>query len=151
ILKPCGRFLEIGKRDIYQNTLIGLEPFRKNLSFFAIDLARLVEERPAFNASLFREVIQHFADHTFIPLPLQTFPVSEVVSAFRFMAQAQHIGKIAVSLRDQEPLIAPAYRAPVAIRSDGTYLITGGLGGLGLAVAQWLVGQGARHLVLVGR
>nr|CAD19085.1 StiA protein [Stigmatella aurantiaca Sg a15] len=38
-----------------------------------------------------------------------------------------------------------------AIRSDGCYLITGGLGGLGLTIAKWLVARGARHLVLVGR
>jgi NAD(P)-dependent dehydrogenase (short-subunit alcohol dehydrogenase family)/acyl carrier protein len=41
--------------------------------------------------------------------------------------------------------------ASAAIRADGTYLVTGGLGGLGLAVARWLVGQGARHLALLGR
>ncbi|TKC98038.1 non-ribosomal peptide synthetase/type I polyketide synthase [Polyangium fumosum] len=37
------------------------------------------------------------------------------------------------------------------IRSDGSYLITGGLGGLGLSIAQWMVEKGARHVVLVGR
>jgi myxalamid-type polyketide synthase MxaE and MxaD len=40
---------------------------------------------------------------------------------------------------------------PFAARPDGAYLITGGLGGLGLAAARWLVGAGARHIVLVGR
>nr|CAD89776.1 MelE protein [Melittangium lichenicola] len=46
---------------------------------------------------------------------------------------------------------APAATGPVAWRADGVYLITGGLGGLGLQVARWLVSRGARHLVLVGR
>jgi acyl transferase domain-containing protein/acyl carrier protein len=151
ILKPYGRFLEIGKRDIYQNSQIGLGPFKNNLSFFAIDLARLVEERPAFMTSLFREVMQYFEHNTLHAPPFQIFPISEVASAFRCMAQARHIGKIVVSLQAQEVLIAPAREEPTAFRSDGTYLITGGLGGLGLTVAQWMVRQGARHLVLVGR
>jgi acyl transferase domain-containing protein/acyl carrier protein len=39
----------------------------------------------------------------------------------------------------------------VAVRPDAAYLVTGGLGGLGLKVARWLVDEGARHLVLLGR
>ena len=46
ILKDYGRFLEIGKRDIYQNHRLGMRPFRKNLSFTAIDLDRGMRERP---------------------------------------------------------------------------------------------------------
>lgn len=37
------------------------------------------------------------------------------------------------------------------LKADATYLITGGLGGIGLLVAQWMVEHGAKHLVLVGR
>ena len=151
ILKPYGRFLEIGKRDIYQNSPLGLEPFKKNLSFFAIDLARMIEERPAFVTSLLHEVLQHFVDGTFKPLPLCVFPIGEVVDAFRYMAQAKHIGKIVLTLHDQEVHMVPREARLALLRADGTYLITGGLGGLGLRVAQWLVQQGARHLVLLGR
>ncbi|QSQ15455.1 type I polyketide synthase [Myxococcus landrumensis] len=46
---------------------------------------------------------------------------------------------------------AQAEARPFAVAADGSYLITGGLGGLGLEVAKWLVGQGARHLALSGR
>jgi NAD(P)-dependent dehydrogenase (short-subunit alcohol dehydrogenase family) len=47
------------------------------------------------------------------------------------------------------PLAAPS--APPAFRADASYLVTGGLGGIGLQVARWLVAHGARHLVLIGR
>jgi acyl carrier protein len=67
------------------------------------------------------------------------------------MAQAKHIGKIVVALQDPAVKIAPAPECTSRVRADGSYLITGGLGGLGLRVAQWLVGEGARHLALVGR
>ena len=78
------------------------------------------------------------------PLPLRTFRQVAAADAFRHMAQARHIGKVVVT----PP--APS-RAPLAIRSDATYLITGGLGALGLQVARWLHDEGARHLVLMGR
>ncbi|MGQ4806992.1 Mycocerosic acid synthase-like polyketide synthase [Candidatus Entotheonellaceae bacterium PAL068K] len=151
ILKPYGRFLEIGKRDIYQNSAIGLAPFKKNLAFFAIDLARMVEERPVFVATLFRDLMQRFADGTLKPLPLRVFPIGEAADAFRSMAQARHVGKIGVVLQDQEVRLLPAPPEAPGFRADGTYLITGGLGGLGLMVAQRMVEQGAKHLVLLSR
>jgi NAD(P)-dependent dehydrogenase (short-subunit alcohol dehydrogenase family)/acyl carrier protein len=68
------------------------------------------------------------------------------------MARAKHIGKVAIGIKDGEARIIPTIdRKAITIRAEGTYLITGGLGGLGLSLAQWLVEQGARHLVLVGR
>ncbi len=151
ILAPYGRFLEIGKRDIYQNGQLGLWPFQKNLSYFAIDLARMAGERPAFVGSLLREVMQHLEDGALRPLPLRIFPIAEAVDAFRYMAQAKQIGKVVVTLQDQEVLVAPSAEVPAIFRPDGTYLITGGLGGLGLTVAQWMVEQGVRHLALMGR
>nr|AGH69807.1 enoyl reductase [Nostoc sp. 'Peltigera membranacea cyanobiont'] len=98
VLAKFGRFLEIGKRDIYENSQLGLYPFRNNLSFFAINLSQVWLERPHFTVSLFREVMQCFEDGVFKPLPYKVFPISEVVSAFRYMRKAKHIGKIVVSL-----------------------------------------------------
>jgi NADPH:quinone reductase-like Zn-dependent oxidoreductase/aryl carrier-like protein len=150
-LRANGRFLEIGKRDIYQNSQLEMGYLRNNVSFFAIDLVPMLTERPDFCATMLRELEQGFANGTLRPLPLQVFPISEVESAFRYMAQAKHIGKIVVSLQAPEVCVAPAAEATARFRSDATYLITGGLGGFGLTVAQWMVEQGARHLVLMGR
>jgi len=152
VLGPYGRFLEIGKADILQNNLVGLGNFRNNQSFFAIDLSTLFLQRPEIGAALLGEVIQYFAEGALKPLPYQVFPISQAVAAFRHMAQARHIGKIVVSLREQEGVrIEGQTPLPVTLHADGTYLITGGLGGLGLSVAQWMVHQGARHVVLMGR
>ena len=79
-------------------------------------------------------------------LPITAFRIDDAVAAFRFMAQARHRGKIVLSIR-RRGARTPRY----AIHRDGTYLVTGGLGGLGLEVARWLVRGGARSLVLVGR
>ena len=83
---------------------------------------------------------------------MRVFPVADVVDAFRHMAQAKHIGKIVVSLPVADhPKVAPRVDQSSIVRPDATYLITGGLSGLGLRVAQWFVERGARHLVLLAR
>ncbi len=150
-LAPYGRFIEIGKQDIYGNSKLGLRPFRNNLSFFAVDVDRLFRERPDFAGERLRELMKHFEEQTLHPLPHWVFRISKVRDAFRYMARGLHIGKIVVSLQDPDVVVAPAAQEKVTFRPDATYLITGGLGGFGLAVAQWLVKNGARHLVLMGR
>jgi acyl transferase domain-containing protein/aryl carrier-like protein len=155
VLGAYGRFLEIGKRDIYQNSKLGLRPFRNNLSYFAIDIARLCFRTPEVAGKFFRELMRYFEDGTLRPVPHRAFSISDAVSAFRHMAQAKHTGKIVLSLQGQEVWVAPAVHKEeeqvLPFRSDGTYLITGGLGGFGLAIAQWMVKRGARRLVLMGR
>jgi NADPH:quinone reductase-like Zn-dependent oxidoreductase/acyl carrier protein/short-subunit dehydrogenase len=146
ILRPYGRFLEIGKRDIYDNSRIGLFPFQKNLAYFAIDLDRMSRERPAEVGDMLRELAEMIEGKVIRPLPFQEFPVAEVSGAFRFMAQAKHIGKIVVT-HDYETstgtMPEPTNRA--------THLITGGLGALGLITAYWLAEREPCDLVLLSR
>jgi phthiocerol/phenolphthiocerol synthesis type-I polyketide synthase C len=149
LLAPHGRFLEIGKMDIYFNRTLDLYPFSNSLSYFAIDMDRLCRERSALIRSLFLELMEYFKEGTLKALPRYTFPISDAVGAFRYLAQRKNIGKVVVSLQDV--VSQPAPETAITLCSDATYLITGGLGSLGLLMAQWLVQQGARHLVLVGR
>jgi NADPH:quinone reductase-like Zn-dependent oxidoreductase/aryl carrier-like protein len=150
-LAPYGRFLELGKRDIYQNSKLGLWGFRKNVSFFAIDLGGLLTAKPIFVKALLGELSQHVAAQTFHPLPHRVFPVSRIGEAFRHMAQAKHVGKIVISMRGQGTLIDPLDEKSLALRPDATYLITGGFGGLGLTLAKWIIEHGGRNVVLMGR
>ena len=151
VLRAYGRFLEIGKTDIYQNRMIGLSPFQDNLSYFAIDLDRMLRQRSEYIHNLFTEVMEHFDSGVFQPLALTQFSIADTVGAFRYMAQRKNIGKVVVSLSDR-PDPAPAERTPrVTVRRDGTYLITGGSGALGLRVADWMASQGAGALLLMSR
>jgi len=143
-----GRFVEIGKRDIWENNRIALRPFAKNLSMFAVDLAKAVEDRQAMVGSMLAEVIELFRTGVFEATPTTVFPVSAASEAFRRMANGGHIGKIVLNLQDRNALIQ---RDEIRLSGDATYLITGGLGALGLATAQAFVEHGARHLVLSSR
>ncbi len=150
ILRPYGRFIEIGKTDIYKNRKIGMRPLRKNISMFVVDL--LGSPRPEFARSLMREVMGRFESGELRPLPHHVFPVTRIADAFRDMAQGRHVGKLIISMQDRAGLrVERDARRSFAIDPDASYLITGGLGGFGLAVANHLARGGARHLALVGR
>ena len=153
LLASGGRFLEIGKRDIYADTPIGLHVLRKNASFFAIDLARLAAERPDSLRREWKACSPTSTAAVLAPLPVEDFPVAHVAEAFRHMAKARHIGKIVVTYgpKRRRRWSKPAAAAAKVVHADAAYLVTGGLRGFGLAVAQWLVENGARHLVLVSR
>jgi acyl transferase domain-containing protein/NADPH:quinone reductase-like Zn-dependent oxidoreductase/SAM-dependent methyltransferase/acyl carrier protein len=151
ILRPFGRFLEIGKRDFYANSRIGLRPFRNNLSYFGIDADTLLIERADLAQRVFAEVMALFADGTLRPLPFTPLPVTRASEAFRLMQQSRHIGKIVLTMETDAVAPVPAVRAKPRLRKDATYLVTGGLGGFGLATAKWLVEQGAGALALVSR
>ena len=151
-LAPNGRFLEIGKRDVYQNSKLGMRPLRHNIALFVIDLAQIMEHDTALVSSLLGKIMAHVAAGRLHPLPLRTFQVSQAVNAFRYMSQARHIGKVVLGF--EHDAVAPAAVAdqrPMRFKADASYLITGGLGGFGLAVAEWMIRSGARHLVLASR
>nr|WP_269455615.1 type I polyketide synthase [Micromonospora narathiwatensis] len=148
VLAPNGRFVEIGKQDIYANSHLGLELLRHNRSFLAVDLERAFAEQPKLIARLLAGVRRGFADGEFSALPVTTFGYTDAAQAFGQMAQARHTGKIVLRPDVREAVVPPG---EVPVRPAATYLITGGLGALGLRTARWLADRGARHLVLLGR
>ena len=94
VLRRYGRFLELGKRDIFKGTKLDLQHFEKHLSFMAIDVG---PDLPDFE-SLWRDVVRRFHDGTLPPLPHQAFPITALAPAMEFMAQAKHIGKIVLEI-----------------------------------------------------
>jgi acyl transferase domain-containing protein/NADPH:quinone reductase-like Zn-dependent oxidoreductase/acyl carrier protein/short-subunit dehydrogenase len=152
LLKPFGRFLELGKRDFYSDTKIGLRPFRRNISYFGIDADQLLNTLPELSSSLLAEISEMFERGELAPLPYRAFRHDEIVGAFRLMQGSGHIGKIVVTApvagRDSV-LVAP--RAGLQLDREGVHLVLGGIGGFGLAAADWLVDHGARKIALCSR
>jgi acyl transferase domain-containing protein len=137
-LAPGGVFLELGKRGIWDQQRVAA--LRADVRYFVVDWGEEYARNPGLVAAVYRDVIRDAERGAVRPLPCRIFDQSEAEQAFRWMEQGRHIGKILVRMS-----------AGPGVRSDGAYLITGGLGSLGLKVAGWMTAQGARKLVLVGR
>ena len=153
LLKPFGRFIELGKRDFYEDTPLRLRPFSNNLSYFGVDVDQMLIHQPELSRELFAELMDLFAQRKLVPLPHTVYQAPRAVEAFQAMRQSTHVGKLVVSLegaadiaRDQQGQLRR-----LQLPGDATYLITGGSGGFGLATAQRLARRGARHLLLVSR
>lgn len=153
ILRPFGRFLELGKRDFYENSKIGLRPFRNNITYFGIDADQLLIERPQLAGRLFQEMMGLFQSGVLRPLPHRVFPAQRIQEAFRYMQQSRQIGKVIVSFEGET--LKPSFPSQVATRlklnPEASYLVTGGLSGFGLKTAAWLAEQGAKTLILLSR
>lgn len=151
ILQVGGRFLEIGKRDIYGDSELGMYPFRNNLALFAIDLDQLFKQQAARMGQLLQAIAQQFEDGTLKPLPVKTYAAKDTVGAFRFMQQGKHIGKVVIKY-DELPLdIRNGDYESIQFKEDATYWIAGGLGGFGLQIARWMIDKGAKSIVLSSR
>jgi NADPH:quinone reductase-like Zn-dependent oxidoreductase/acyl carrier protein len=150
VLKPFGRFLELGKRDFYLNRRIHLRPLRQNISYFAIDVDQLPIQRPDLARALLSEVSAALNDGAIRPLAHRTFPFAGIGDAFRLMQASGHIGKL-VLVPDGNCGIGLRQPPDLALRRDGTYLVTGGVSGFGFAAARWLAAHGAGSIALIGR
>jgi acyl transferase domain-containing protein/acyl carrier protein len=138
-LAPGGRFLEIGKRDIW--TAEQVAQLGRNVQYHVVDLGRTAIDDAESLGDLLRDTVAAVERGELRPLPATQFGFSDAVAAYRYMAQAQHIGKIVLCQSSCGAEIIPA----------ATYLITGGFGGIGCQLLRWLVKRGARNVVLVGR
>src|SRR6516164_7004032 len=153
ILRPYGRFVELGKRDFFANSKIGLQPFRNNIQFFGVDVDRLLIDRPTLSGQLFAELAPLLEQRAFVPLPHRVFPIARAAEAFRCMQHSRHIGKIVLAMDagDRPAIVAAKPETGLQLPPIASYLVTGGRGGFGLATGEWLVRKGARHLAVVGR
>lgn len=149
-LRPFGRFIELGKRDFYANTHLGLRPLRRNLSYFGVDIDQLISEHRELARQLFGEVISLFSAGELAPLPYRVFDADHIANAFRLMQRAGHIGKIVVKAAAQASTSGAAV-GKFPVDAKAIHVVIGGTSGFGLATAVWLVGRGATRLILASR
>jgi acyl transferase domain-containing protein/NADPH:quinone reductase-like Zn-dependent oxidoreductase/acyl carrier protein len=149
-LARFGRFVELGKRDFYSNTHLGLRPLRRNITYFGVDVDQLIGDYKELTQRLFGEILGLFAEGALVPLPYRTFTGGHVGEAFRLMQRSGHIGKIVITPASHETAShQSAGKFPVS--SEGSHVVIGGTSGFGLATAEWLVGRGATSLRLISR
>ncbi|KAL6167888.1 Highly reducing polyketide synthase alt5 [Exserohilum turcicum] len=150
-LAKFGRFLEIGKADLFANTGLDMKPLLDNKSYIGINLLEF-ENRPTPRAvALWHETARLIHEGAVRPVaPLQVFTMGEVEKAFRHMQAGKHMGKVVVRV-DEGDVVRAVPRVPrVDVEPDAAYVIAG-LGGITCEIARWLADKGARHIVLLSR
>lgn len=148
-----GNMVEIGKRDMIGRAQLALDQFEDNRSFFGIDVSRHVALKRADGGRLMELMLDLYSQGHLKPIrPVTVFDASEVMDAFRYFQQGTHIGKIVVKLPHNESDISwtPARPTP-KFRGDRAYLLVGGMGGLGRAIAAWMATHGAKHIIFLSR
>lgn len=134
LLPNGGRFLEMGKTDKRDEVQIASK--YRGVIYQALDLMEASKERIK---RILKELVRLFEARKLKALPYAAYDLREAKSAFRYMAQARHIGKL---------VLIP----PQKLRLSGTVLITGGTGELGRLIAKHLIKEyGAKHLMLTSR
>jgi phthiocerol/phenolphthiocerol synthesis type-I polyketide synthase C len=152
ILSPCGRFIELGKKDVHADAALGLAALAKSASFSVVDLDLNLRLQPQRYRGMLGELLALGAKGELDPLPVTAFDFDHVIDAFRLMASGSHIGKILVTSPIEGAIPAIAAGPPhELVTPDGGYIVVGGMGGVGFVAARWLAQQGAGMVVLNGR
>jgi myxalamid-type polyketide synthase MxaB len=141
LLRPGGRFIELGKAEVW--TEAQLAETYPHITYIPYYLGDYRDHEPALVQTMLQDLLALFAEGSLQLLAYQSFSIQKAVEIFRLMQRGGHIGKLVLIFRQITP--------PQQIEAEGTYLITGGLGGIGLQLAQRLAARGTRHLVLLSR
>ncbi|KAK3328126.1 polyketide synthase [Cercophora scortea] len=148
-----GKMIEIGKRDLVGHGMLGMDLFEANRSYHGVEMSQMAVHRPEAYQRILQQCMDYYRSGAIKPIaPITVFDATQVVDSFRYLQTGQHIGKIVITMPQNLAEIEPT---PIAqapnFRSDASYLLCGGLGGLGRAVSTWMVENGARHLVYLSR
>ena len=148
-LAPFGRFIELGKADIYRNSKLNMERLGENIAFFVVDVDRLAAQKPDWHRQVFTELIELFERGELEPQEITEFPISKLAEALKFMTRSNYRGKIVMNMENGTVRALPPRSA--AFRGDRSYLITGGASGVRAGDRPLDGGGRRRHLVLLSR
>lgn len=159
-IAPFGTFVEIGAKDILSNSQLDMRPLLQNASFHFFDIKRIALERPDIMGDIIKGTFDLQRQGVTRPIrPLVTYPASEVETAFRRMQTGRHQGKLVLSFAGEAQTQAVSVRrrhqgmgsGSLNLDPKASYILAGGLGGLGRSLAALLVDNGARKLCFLSR
>ncbi|KAK1595137.1 beta-ketoacyl synthase domain-containing protein [Colletotrichum navitas] len=150
-LAKFGRFLEIGKADLFANTGLDMKPFLDNKAYIGVNLLDFENNPTPRAVALWEDTAKLIHDGSVRPIaPIQMFSMADVEKAFRFMQAGKHMGKVVVRVDDTDVVPAVPRIPRVGIQADAIYVVAG-VGGICKEIGRWLAEKGAKHLVLLSR
>nr|WP_315033459.1 SDR family NAD(P)-dependent oxidoreductase [uncultured Chryseobacterium sp.] len=148
-LAPYGIYLDISKKDILGNASMDMKFFNHNLSYIAVNIDRMLIEKKGKIADLLQDLGNYLETGQLASLPTYIFSVDHMFEAFNLIKDNKQLGNVVIDFSNQP--VTVTNRQEGKVRADGTYLITGGTGGLGLEIGKWLVEKGAKNIALLSR
>ncbi|KAJ6151550.1 hypothetical protein N7470_007147 [Penicillium chermesinum] len=154
LIAQFGRFVDIGKKDSFQNNNLPMQSFFRNVTFSSIDLRDLYKHQPEAVQEAFAQVVEFFQSSSVPSIqPVTVLPISQLDAGLRKLKNGDVTGKIVLSLGKEEQVLAQSdlKSSSTNLKANATYVITGGTRGIGLDLAHWLAENGAHHIVLLSR
>lgn len=155
LVAAWGRFIEIGKRDILSNTGLDMEPFLRNAAFIGFDLSRYIETAPEFvdYEKARRDIFALLEAGKLRSIyPVTTMNYSDMSKAFRSLQTGKVMGKIVLKSNSDDIVpVVPRVKHILTLDENGTYLLAGGLGGIGKSIATQLLREGAKNLAFISK
>ncbi|CAI6031548.1 unnamed protein product [Clonostachys chloroleuca] len=153
-LAPLGRLIEIGKRDIHENSKLDMDPFRRNISYASVDAITLFHVAPELLSQQLQTAFTLIEQGEIQPPgPIQVFTYGQAQKAFRTLQMGKFFGKIILKPDEKElvPLLPMSFTKKPLFKPSKTYLLVGGLGGIGRSLSEWMFRRGARKLAFLSR
>ena len=152
ILAPFGHFIEIGKHDLERNNSLEMRPFSRSVSFSSVDLLGMLRYREQDVHRVLAAVTRLVTDKAIIPVqPIIIYPIGQATEAFQLLRAGKHIGKVILSVGTHEMVAILPRRIKARLNANASYLLVGGVGGIGQSVTRWMVDHGAKNIILLSR
>ncbi|KAF2108586.1 hypothetical protein BDV96DRAFT_504431 [Lophiotrema nucula] len=152
ILAPFGHFVELGKQDVERNSLLEMGTFSRGASFTSLDMMAILREQGDEAQHVLSEIARLTTQGIIRPIrPVAIFPIGEIADAFRHIQANSFIGKVVLSTEsDVQVRVVPRAPAP-KLKPDASYVLVGGVGGIGRSIAHWMAAHGARNIIVLSR
>ncbi|RDW58830.1 hypothetical protein BP6252_13306 [Coleophoma cylindrospora] len=152
VVAPFGHFVEIGARDLEQNSHLEMRPFARQISFSSVSLLSMMLHRPQSVHRALTEIASLLMENLLAPVwPITTYPVADTAQAFERLASGKSTGKVVLRTGLQETVPVLPRRQNLRLAPDASYLLVGGVGGIGRSVATWMIEHHAKNLILLSR
>jgi acyl transferase domain-containing protein/NADPH:quinone reductase-like Zn-dependent oxidoreductase/SAM-dependent methyltransferase len=153
VLATFGHLVEIGKMDLEGNSLLEMGTFARVASYTSVDMMTLLRQRGKDAHRVLSEVARLVQKREIAPVsPVTAYSMGDCSIAFRLLQTGRHMGKIVLSTKaDEEVNVRPRAAPTARLRADVSYLLVGGVGGLGRSMSRWMVDHGAKNLILLSR
>ncbi|KAL9074401.1 MAG: hypothetical protein Q9157_004404 [Trypethelium eluteriae] len=152
IVAPFGHFVEIGARDIERNSSLEMQPFTSQASFSPLNILAMMRSRGEDIHLALTEIARLLAQKSIAPVwPITTYSIAEAAQAFKQFMTGKITGKVVLTTGPHETVPIMPRRQSVRLRPNASYLLVGGVGGIGRSVVTWMIEHGAKNLILVSR